>query len=152
ASEFGRVDSLPRFREFFEMHRDDAMYRTGLQSVHETETYDSQHLGDLETWKDIQMRLGIYDFVLGLNSFRFHLKKLVSEAPSQARIVPAALASTRKERAENAIRATYLIEVINALRNRREKVIPKCRFVLGDRPSQFVWSSYKQRFVRRDGE
>jgi hypothetical protein len=151
-SEIDHTEMLRLFRSFFESHITHATARTGARSVHETASYDSNYLRELEDWKAIRTRRDVYDLWPDFFYFEYLFKRIVKEAPSRARVVPAALASVRRAKSEDAINGTYLIEVINALRKRSQHLRPQCHFVSGDRPSEFVWSSTERRFLIREDE
>jgi hypothetical protein len=137
----GRVEA---YRAFFEAHEADAARRTDGGRAHESATYDSRYVDALDLARGVRNHWslrakGRREMLLDVESY-----------PDRVRIAPAALARIRKSIASGAITASHLAKVVEALRNRKRPVRPRCVFVADGRPSRFAWAPSKGRFVGRE--
>jgi hypothetical protein len=141
-------ERIDLFREFFEAHEADAAARTGTGLMHEIVSYDSRYADPLDIVTAFENR---WDGFWPLE-FRYPepWERLCRTFPERSRVLPAVLANIRKSVANGAITATHLAKLAEALRNRRQPIFPRCRFVPTGRPSRFVWSPSKVKFVRCD--
>jgi len=142
------------FRLFFEKHEADAVERTGSARLHESGTHDSRYPDALDLARELESRLKYSDFYYyywgrGLSTTE-HCEKLFLERPDRKRTAPFALGMIRKSLAAGAITATHLEKITEALRKRRRPIRPRCPFVSTGKPSRFVWSPSKDRFVRHE--
>src|SRR5262249_37295349 len=137
-------DRVEAYRAFFEAHEADAAGRTGGGNAHESAAYDSRYPDALGLARRVRNRWELRD------EARRRMVLDVKSYPDRARIVPAALARIRKSIASGAITASHLAKVVEALRNRKRPVRPRCAFVASGRPSRFAWAPSKGRFVGRE--
>src|SRR5260221_10941864 len=147
-------EAVEMFRLFFEKHEADAVQRTGSARLHESGTYDSRYPDALDLARELKSRFDFSDLYYYYWHRRLttaeHCEKLFLERPERKRTAPFALAMIRKSLAAGAITATHLEKITEALRNRRRPIRPRCPFVSTGKPSRFVWSPSKNRFVRHE--
>lgn len=140
--------ALKIYQRYFESHESETIARTGIGSLHDCGTYDSRFPDALE------LALDMYDYRKHARYWPWDKpiyatwEKLFATYSERARIVPGVLATIRKSVARNAITAIHLAKLVEALRNR--KIRPRCQFVTANRPSKFVWSPGKARFINRE--
>ena len=139
-----RPEGTDGYVEYFRNQEKSAAEALGNELAHGSAEFDSS-VNDL---RDLAIALRRHtssaDFSRYLEGPRF------LEQDSQAlRFVPAALASIRESAAANAITASHLHKLVQALKSRQKPVRPQCHYISAGSPVRFVWTTSKRRFIPR---